>query len=100
VTDVYAVNDIAVHPVDPKIVATVGSDGCLNLWDFASRLRLQGSKRLEGSLSACGFNRDGKILAYAMGYDWSKGFAENKPSYPLKLKLHAVTDRELRKIKP
>ncbi|KAK3997290.1 WD40-repeat-containing domain protein [Cladorrhinum sp. PSN332] len=90
VTDVYAVNTVAFSPVSKNVLATAGSDGIFTLWDVASRSRLRGFPNAGGSLTAAGFNRDGTMFAYAVGYDWSKGYTGNTAEYPRKLVLHKI----------
>jgi len=48
------------------------------------------------SITTTAFNRDGSLLAYAVGYDWSEGHAANSPNYPNKLVLHSVTDEDVK----
>lgn len=81
--DIYAVNDIAFHPVHGTLV-TVGSDGTFSFWDKDARTKLKSSEMMDQSITKCGFNANGQIFAYAVGYDWSKGHeyfnAAKKPS--------------------
>ena len=71
---VYSVNDIAFNPVYGTF-CTAGSDGIFSIWDKAKRMRLH--ERLEPSdhipLTACDYNSAGNLLAFATGYDWSRG---------------------------
>ncbi|XP_050671326.1 protein Rae1 [Leptidea sinapis] len=70
--DIYAVNDIAFHPVHSTL-ATVGSDGSYSFWDKDARTKLKSSETIDQALTKCAFNHTGQIFAYAVGYDWSKG---------------------------
>jgi len=70
--DIYAVNDIAFHPVHGTL-ATVGSDGTFSFWDKDARTKLKSSDTKDQSITKCCFNANGQIFAYAVGYDWSKG---------------------------
>ena len=76
--DVYAVNDIKIHPKHGTL-ATVGSDGAFSYWDKATRTRMTTSKQVGQPITSCSFNHDGKIFAYSVGYDWSKGHEFNDP---------------------
>lgn len=69
--DIYAVNDIAFHPIHGTL-ATVGSDGSYSFWDKDARTKLKSSEPLDQPLTKCAFNHSGQIFAYAVGYDWSK----------------------------
>lgn len=89
-TDVYAVNTVAFSPVDKDVLATVGSDGVLSFWDVSARSKLRGFPSVGHSLTAAGFSRDATMFAYAVGYDWSKGYTGNTLDYPKKLMLHKV----------
>ncbi|XP_019876846.1 protein Rae1 [Aethina tumida] len=70
--DIYAVNDIAFHPVHGTL-ATVGSDGSFSFWDKDARTKLKPSEAMEQPITRCAFNHNGQIFAYAVSYDWSKG---------------------------
>lgn len=70
--DIYAVNDIAFHPIHGTL-ATVGSDGTFSFWDKDARTKLKPSEMMEQSITRCAFNHNGQIFAYAVSYDWSKG---------------------------
>lgn len=69
--DIYAVNDIAFHPIHGTLV-TVGSDGTFSFWDKDARTKLKSSELLDQSITKCAFSAGGHIFAYAVGYDWSK----------------------------
>lgn len=70
--DIYAVNDIAFHPIHGTL-ATVGSDGSFSFWDKDARTKLKPSELMEQPITRCAFNHNGQIFAYAVSYDWSKG---------------------------
>jgi mRNA export factor len=69
--NVYAVNDVAVHPVHGTL-ATVGSDGMYSFWDKDARRKLKMLDNMEQSITKCEINSDGQIFAYAVCYDWTK----------------------------
>lgn len=93
VTAVYAVNDISFHPVHGTF-STAGSDGTFHYWDKDAKHRLKGYPNVGGSITATTFNKTGNIYAYAVGYDWSKGYQGNNPQYPNKVMLHPVAPDE------
>jgi len=86
---VYAVNAIEFHP--KGTFATAGSDGQFVFWDKDSRQRLQKfDLPNETPISACAFNKNGNFFAYAVSYDWSKGF-QDAHKYPRnEIRLHPV----------
>jgi mRNA export factor len=97
--DVYAVNDISFHPVYGTF-STAGSDGTYHFWDREAHLRLKAFPPVGGSITSTAFNRDGTIFAYAVGYDWSKGYSYNTPQYPCKVMLHPVIGDECKERAP
>ncbi|KAK5610344.1 hypothetical protein CRENBAI_006640 [Crenichthys baileyi] len=83
--DIYAVNAISFHPVHGTL-ATVGSDGRFSFWDKDARTKLKTSEQLDQPITACCFNHNGNIFAYASSYDWSKymnGSLEVMPPTPV-----------------
>lgn len=67
----HQVNAISFHPVHGTL-ATVGSDGRFSFWDKDARTKLKTSEQLDQPITACCFNSNGNIFAYASSYDWSK----------------------------
>lgn len=92
----YTLNCIVCHPVHGTFL-TAGLDGVISFWDKDLKHRLKNYQSLWNPITAAAFNRDGTILSYAVGYDWSKGAPFNKS--PLYVKLHAVKDEEVMKKK-
>ncbi|KAI6038799.1 WD40-repeat-containing domain protein [Pisolithus marmoratus] len=95
---VYAVNDIAFHPVHGTF-STCGSDGSIHYWDKDARTRLNvlSFETAPGPITATTFNRNGTIFAYAISYDWSKGHSGMTPGHPNKLMLHACKEDEVKR---
>ncbi|KAI3387992.1 hypothetical protein SNEBB_008507 [Seison nebaliae] len=76
----YAVNGVAFHPLTSTF-CTIGSDGRYNLWDKDARAKLKGSDPVHDQpLTACGIDPSGRVLAFASGYDWSKGYEHFNPN--------------------
>ena len=88
-SNVYSVNAINFHPVHGTF-STAGSDGTFHFWDKDAKHRLKGYPKVDGTISSTCFNRSGNIFAYAVSYDWSKGFGHNTPQVPNKVMLHPV----------
>jgi mRNA export factor len=88
-SNVYAVNAISFHPQHGTF-STAGSDGTFHFWDKDAKHRLKGYPEVGGSITATDFNRTGSIFAYAVSYDWSKGYQFNNQQYPCKIMLHPV----------
>ena len=93
VSNVYSVNAISFHPVHGTF-STAGSDGTFHFWDKDAKHRLKGYPEVRGTISSTAFNRSGNIFAYAVSYDWSKGYAVNTPQSVNKVMLHAVQGDE------
>lgn len=89
----HAVNDISFHPQHGTF-STAGSDGTFHFWDKDAKHRLKGYPNVGGAITATTFNRNGSIFAYAVSYDWSKGYQANTPQYPTKVVLHPVQGDE------
>ncbi|KAI7896407.1 WD40-repeat-containing domain protein [Mucor mucedo] len=87
--NIYSVNDISFHPVYGTF-STAGSDGSVNIWDKDRKQRLKEYPKVNGTISCTAFNRNGSILAYAVSYDWSKGY--KYASNVNKIYLHAVKE--------
>ena len=77
--DIFAVNDIAFHPVHGTL-STVGSDGRYYFWDKDARTKLKHSEALEQPITSCCFNNSGAVFAYSVSYDWSKGHEHYSPA--------------------
>ncbi|KAK0514722.1 hypothetical protein JMJ35_003339 [Cladonia borealis] len=92
-SNVYSVNAISFHPVHGTF-STAGSDGTFHFWDKDAKHRLKGYPEVGGTISSTAFNRNGNVFAYAVSYDWSKGYANNTPQGVNKVMLHAVQPDE------
>lgn len=93
VNNIYSVNDITFHPVHGTF-STSGSDGTFHFWDKDAKHRLKGYPAVGGTISSTAFNRTGNIFAYAVSYDWSKGYSANTQQLPNKVMLHPVAPDE------
>ncbi|EFN55068.1 hypothetical protein CHLNCDRAFT_23906 [Chlorella variabilis] len=117
--DVYAVNHMAFHPQFGTFV-TAGSDGAYNFWDKDSKQRLKAMAKCGMPIPCGDFNRrapapralrlqgrpctrllhlaqDGSIYAYAVSYDWSRGYSEYNPTTAKnQIFLHAPQESEVK----
>ncbi|KAL0075701.1 WD40-repeat-containing domain protein [Phycomyces blakesleeanus] len=93
--NVYSVNAISFHPTYGTF-STAGADGTINFWDKDSKQKLKLLPNVNGTVACTAFNRTGNIFAYAVSYDWTKGykFAGQNPTN--KIMLHAVRDEEVK----
>lgn len=95
INNVYSVNAISFHPVHGTF-STAGSDGTFHFWDKDAKHRLKGYPAVGGQITSTSFNRSGTIFAYAVSYDWSKGYSANTTSLPNKVMLHPVNQDEVK----
>ncbi|MCJ1301914.1 RNA export factor gle2 [Hypocenomyce scalaris] len=93
ISNVYSVNAISFHPVHGTF-STAGSDGTFHFWDKDAKHRLKGYPEVGGTISSTCFNRNGNVFAYAVSYDWSKGYGESRQGGVNKVMLHPVGPEE------
>ncbi|RKP33673.1 WD40-repeat-containing domain protein [Dimargaris cristalligena] len=94
--NLYAINDISFHPTYGTF-SSAGSDGNVHFWDKGSKQRLKTFEKVQNNSITCtSFNRDGTIFAYAIGYDWSKGYQNVPAGNPTKIMLSAVKDEDVK----
>ncbi|VVT57096.1 uncharacterized protein SAPINGB_P005532 [Magnusiomyces paraingens] len=91
---VYSVNSVSIHP-GYGTLATAGADGCFNFWDMENRYRRMSSPDNGGPIVATAFNASGSVFAYAISYDWSKGYTQ-AGQYPNMIKFHAVLEDQVK----
>lgn len=98
-SEVYSVNAISFHPQHGTF-STAGSDGTFHFWDKDAKHRLKGYPEVGGPITATTFDRTGNVFAYAVSYDWSKGYAFHNPQTPNKVMLHPVNAEECKPRQP
>ncbi|CAO3617175.1 unnamed protein product [Cunninghamella echinulata] len=92
--NVFSVNSIDFHPTYGTFT-TAGADGTVSFWDKDSKQRLKAFNNVNGTIPCTTFNRNGTIFAYAVSYDWTKGYKFANPA-PHKIFLHAVRDEDIK----
>jgi len=95
-TLVFAVNAICFHQ-EHGTFTTAGSDGTISSWDKDSKIRLKTFDNLGGPVVSTTYNHTGTIFAYAVAYDWSKGYTGMVSGMMNKVFLHACKDEEVKK---
>ncbi|KAI9319224.1 WD40-repeat-containing domain protein [Dichotomocladium elegans] len=93
--NVFSVNAISFHPTFGTF-STAGSDGTVSFWDKDSKQRLKPFSNVNCQIPCTTFNRNGTIFAYAVSYDWSKGYKFALPTNPNKVFLHAVREEDVK----
>ena len=84
--DVFSVNGITFN-VLYNTFATYGGEGQMIIWNKDTKSKYKASKKFPAPLTAAHFTEDGKLLAYACGYDWSRGFEGNRQGPPMPNKI-------------
>lgn len=79
---------MAWSPGHKDVFATAGSDGTFSIWDVLNRNRLRSFPKVSSPVTAVSFTRDGMGMAYAMGYDWAKGYQHHKAGAETKIVMH------------
>jgi mRNA export factor len=94
--EIYPVNSIDFHPFFPESFATCGGDGTFVFWDKAAKQKLKGFNSCNFPITASRFSSKGDLFAYAVGYDWAKGFESNHANIPKKVFIHRVQEIEVK----
>jgi len=87
--DVYSVNGFAFNK-KYNTFATYGSDGTFVTWNKDTKSKYKGSKKMPSPVTACDFDDNANMVAYAIGYDWSRG-AEGTKEMPHPVRLFIRT---------
>lgn len=90
----FSVNSIAFNC--HGTFATAGGDGTYSFWDKESRQRIKNSVKLANGITASGFNRNANLYAYALGYDWSKGYQYNQASSKTAIMVSVTKDADVK----
>ncbi|OMH86138.1 Protein RAE1 [Zancudomyces culisetae] len=93
--NVFAVNCISHHPLFGTF-STAGSDGNIMFWDKEARQKLKSFPCVNTPITSTCFNRDGRIFAYSVGYDWSKGYAHSNQNDKRTIYLHSVKEDDVK----
>uniref|UniRef100_A0A1I8BQM6 WD_REPEATS_REGION domain-containing protein n=1 Tax=Meloidogyne hapla TaxID=6305 RepID=A0A1I8BQM6_MELHA len=96
--EIYPVNVVAFHPIH-QTLCTAGADGRYSFWDKDARTKLKGSEAMAMPITACHIHQGGNIMAYSIGYDWSKGSEYSYPTNTTKIYLHACNEEMKPRVK-
>ncbi|CAO1618617.1 unnamed protein product [Jaminaea pallidilutea] len=93
----FPVNAISFHPIHGTF-STAGGDGGVSFWDKDSKTRLKTFESKGNPISCTAFNRTGAIFAYAVSYDWHKGWqAAPAPNTPQQIFLHPCKEEDVKR---
>jgi mRNA export factor len=95
--EIHPVNAIDFHPLGTFV--TAGSDGGIFIWDKDTKNRVKAFSSVNYPVTSCRFSAQGDYLAYAIGYDWSKGHEHSNPSIPIKLYVHKLSESDVKSSK-
>ncbi|KAJ1901278.1 RNA export factor gle2 [Kickxella alabastrina] len=92
---VHSINTICHHPGFGTF-ATASNDASFAIWDKDARRKISSHTKLGGPIVSAAFNGDGSLFAYALGYDWSKGYKGNTSDIKNTIMLHAVSEQDVK----
>ncbi|OLQ16480.1 WD domain G-beta repeat family protein [Cryptosporidium hominis] len=91
----YSINSIDFH-LQYGTFATGGSDGAIAFWDKDNKSRLTIMKTMPAPVTDIKFSPSGKLLAYSLSYDWSKGYDNTAINNSCnKVLLHVMNDEHV-----
>ena len=96
IVQAYPINDMAVNPVYGSFVSA-GGNGRYSIWDIFKKSKVHERDNIDKTpLTAVDFNYSGNLLAFASGYDWSKGaqFAHLYPRPKIYIKYLQEKERK------
>ena len=67
-----------------------------NFWDKDAKIRIKASSSIGDAIPSTSYNRDGRIFAYAVSYDWSRGHEHSKQGQKHRILLYSVKDEDTR----
>ncbi|KAF9897818.1 hypothetical protein BX616_004935 [Lobosporangium transversale] len=94
--NIYSVNSINWHPIHQRVFTTAGSDGVFSFWDRDGKMKLKAFPPVQGPISSTAFNRTGTIFAYAVSYEWNKGYAGARQQTQNKIMIHPIDESEMK----
>ncbi len=93
----YPIHAVGFHPRNRNTYFTAGGDGCVNIWDIPARNKQAYWTCTNAPITAAKYSPNGKLLAYAYGYDYAKGIEGSQTIKP-KLHIHSTQLYELAKV--
>ncbi|OMJ21099.1 Poly(A)+ RNA export protein [Smittium culicis] len=91
----FPINSTSFHPGYGSLL-TAGSDGSMISWDKDARTRIKSFPSVNIPITSTCFNKTGNILAYSVGYDWSKGLQSSTQNDKKTIFLHSVKEPEVK----
>lgn len=94
-TQMFNISSMGMTGRSEGFLFTAGADGILNLWDIVAKNKIDTINF--GQPITCGkINRTGTILAFGLGYDWSKGvWGLGEVNYTPKVGFKIINDTDL-----
>jgi len=90
----FPVHGIGFHPKSKYFVYTAGGEGNIFFWDYNSKTKIKGFSFKSQPVTKVRMSPDGLLMAYALGYDWSKGI-EGYGSVKPRICMHQMAENEL-----
>lgn len=95
----YPVNSVGYNCRSPGFMMTAGGEGIVNFWDIPSKNKIKSFLYNKVPVSCAGIDPKGRVLVYALGYDWAQGvWGLTDASIPFnpRVYVHLIPDSELR----
>ena len=90
----FPVHGIGFHPKSKYFVYTAGAEGNLYYWDYNAKSKIKTFQFKGTPVTKVKMSPDGLLMAYAIGYDWSKGL-EGIGSFKPRICCHILQENEL-----
>ena len=91
----YPVHSAGFHPTVESFLYSVGADRRIIFWDYKAKQKIRQFQFELASVTKAKLSPDGTLLAYALGYDWTKGVQEDMSCYS-SVNVHIMQQEELR----
>jgi mRNA export factor len=95
---IYPVNAMHFHPFRQGVFATCGGDGVISFWDTEVRQRLKNLTSCRYPITAGKFDPTGKLFAYSVSDDWSRGHEMQNSHMPKEILIHRCQENELARL--
>ena len=92
----YSVNSMRFHQIYDFLLVTSGGDGVTYYWNINDKMKITNYQYNKVPITKTAFSPDGKVCAYALGYDWSEGIWGIKYGYPNQIYAHILQSTDVK----
>lgn len=94
-TQMFNITSMGMTSRSQGFLFTTGADGVLNLWDIVVKNKID-TVNFGQPVSCCAINRTGTVMAFGLGYDWSKGvWGLGEVRYTPKVGFRVIGEQDL-----